>query len=94
MIEDQKKAKLKEVKSEPGVWHTIKFTLVGRVLTVEHDGEVILDAFEYPEGTLDMEPGSIQLQKHKNWDYDGDGNVSNCPIEFRNVFIKELDPVK
>jgi hypothetical protein len=100
MIEDQKKTKLKEVKAEPGIWHTIKLTLVGRVLTVEHDGELVLDAFEYPEGTLSMEPSSIGLQKHKNWDYDAEEaggdlsevvpNVSNCPIEFRNIFIKDL----
>jgi hypothetical protein len=90
MIDDQRKTKVKEIQSEPGIWHSIKITLVGRVLTVEHDGEVVLDAFEYPEGTLSMEPSGIGLQKHKNWDYNNDGNVSNCPIEFRNIFIKDL----
>ena len=91
MIEDQK-PKMKNIKSEVGVWHTIKLTLVGNILTVEHDGEVILDKFEYPQSWLGTEPSGIGLQKHKNWEYNG--KMSSCPIEFRNVFIRELDPGK
>ncbi len=87
MIEDQK-SKMKNVRSQIGVWHTIKLTLIDKILTVELDGEVILDEFEYPEGTLGTEPSGIGLQKHKNWEYNG--TMSNCPIEFRNVFIKEI----
>ena len=91
MIEDQR-SKIKNIRSEIGVWHTIKLTLVGRTLTVEHDGEIILDKFEYPEGRLSMEPSGIGLQKHENFEHDG--MMTSAPIEFRNVFIKELDPVK
>jgi hypothetical protein len=39
-----------------------------------------------------MEPSGIGLQKHENFEHDG--MMTSAPIEFRNVFIKELDPVK
>ena len=89
VTEDQH-PKVKHISPEIGVWHTIKLTLIGKTLSIEVDGEVILDEFEYPEGTLNLEPGIISLQKHKMWEYDG--KMSNCPIEYRNVFIKEIKP--
>ena len=84
--------KVKDIRPEIGVWHTIKLTMIGRTLSVEVDGEVIVDEFEYPDwpGMLSMEPSAIELQKHAMAEMEG--KMSDCPIEFRNVFIKEIEP--
>ena len=74
---------------EVGVWHTVKLTLIGRTLSAEYDGQVIHDRFEYPEGTISMEPAVIRLQKHIPQRIAGK-LYRECPIEFRNVFIKVL----
>ena len=80
------------INPEVGVWHTITLTVVGRNVTAKYDGEVILDGFEYPEGLLSMEPGPIGLQKHAATEPPGDGKTRDMPIEFRNIFIKEIKP--
>ena len=72
-----------------GVWHTVKLTLIGRTLSAEFDGHVIHDRFEYPEGTISMEPAPIRLQKHVPQTIAGK-SYKECPIEFRNIFIKEI----
>jgi len=74
---------------EIGVWHTVKLTVVGKTVTAEYDGEVILDGFQYPEWLLSMEPEPIRLQKHIRTEIAGE--MSDCPIEFCNVFIKEIE---
>jgi len=76
---------------EIGVWHTVKITLIGRTLSAEYDGHVMHDRFEYPEGTISLEPAPIRLQKHIPQTIAGT-LYKECPIEFRNVFIKELGP--
>ncbi|MDP7286357.1 MAG: DUF1080 domain-containing protein [Phycisphaerae bacterium] len=82
--------KVKHIDPEVGVWHTVKLRLVGKTLSAEYDGEVIIDKYEYPEGILSMEPSVIRLQKHTPAEIRG--QKSDCPIEFRNVFIKEIKP--
>ena len=79
---------------EVGVWHTVKLTVVGKTLTAELDGEIVLDRFEYPEGILSMKPGAISFQKHRFIDGDKPGEKNPCPIEFRNLFIKEIQAPK
>ncbi len=79
---------------EIGLWHTIKLTVVGKNLTAEYDGEVILDHFEYPEGILSTKPNTIRFQKHRFTDGDKPGEKNPCPIEYRNIFIKEIKPSK
>jgi hypothetical protein len=71
------------------VWHTVKLTLIGRTLSAEFDGHVIHDRFEYPEGTISMEPAPIRLQKHVPQTIAGK-LYKECPIEFCNIFIKEI----
>jgi len=90
-LTDDQLPKIKHVDPEIGAWHTVKLTVVGKTLTAELDGEVILDRFEYPEGILSTEPNAIRLQKHRFIDGDKPGEKNPCPIEFRNVFIKEID---
>jgi len=83
--------RIKRTAPKVEVWHTVKLTLVGKNLTAELDGEIIIDHFEYPKGILSMEPSAISLQKHRYWDWPG-GGKNPCPIEFRNIFIKEIEP--
>jgi hypothetical protein len=81
--------RVKGIRPEIGVWHTLELTLVGRTLSIEVDDEVILHEFEYPEGILSMEPSPIGLQKHVRQEVEG--TMSDMPIEFCNIFIKELN---
>ena len=69
----------------------------GRTLSAEYDGEVLHDNFVYHDWMLNMEPAPIRLQKHivtyGNTDMGRNlGEVNPCPIEYRNIFIKELGP--
>jgi len=82
---------VKYIDPKVGVWHTVKLTLIGKTVTAELDGEVILDKFEYPEGLLSLEPAIIRFQKHVFVNGDNLGEMNPCPIEFRNVFIKEIE---
>jgi len=81
---------VKYIDPEVGVWHTVKLTVIGKNLTAELDGEVILDRFEYPEGILSTKPNAIRFQKHRFTDGDKPGEKNPCPIEYRNIFIKEI----
>jgi hypothetical protein len=85
---------VKYIDPEIGLWHTVKLTVVGKNLTAELDGEIILDRFEYPEGILSMKPNAIRFQKHRFTDGDKPGEKNPCPIEYRNIFIKEIKPSK
>jgi len=85
---------VKYIDPEIGLWHTVKLTVVGKNLTAELDGEVILDHFEYPEGILSTKPNAIRFQKHRFTDGDKPGEKNPCPIEYRNIFIKEIKPSK
>ncbi len=73
-----------------GVWHTVKLTVIGKTLTAELDGEVIIDKYEYPDGILSTKPCAISFQKHRFTKGDKPGERNPCPIEFRNIFIKEI----
>jgi hypothetical protein len=76
-----------------GVWHTVKLTMQGRILSAEYDGEVLYDRFIYPDWMMNLEPAPIRLQKHVFFDDDDVlGKMNPCPIEYRNIFIKQLDP--
>ena len=81
---------IKSVKPKIGVWHTVKLTVIGKNVTAELDGEVILDRFEYPEGILSTKPNPIRFQKHRFTEGSKPGERNPCPIEFRNIFIKEI----
>ena len=82
---------VKYIDPEIGLWHTVKLTVVGKNLTAEIDEEVILDRFEYPEGILSTKPNAIRFQKHRFTDGDKPGEKNPCPIEYRNLFIKEIN---
>jgi len=58
-----------------GEWNTFKITMQGERLTVELNGEVVIHDAQLPKVPPE---GEIALQRH------GD------PVEFRNLFIKEL----
>ncbi len=85
---------VKYIDPEIGLWHTVKLTVVGKNLTAELDGEVILDRFEYPEGILSTKLNAIRFQKHRFTDGDKPGEKNPCPIEYRNIFIKEIESVE
>jgi len=83
---------VKHIEPEVGVWHTVKLTMQGRTFSAEYDGELIHDRFQYHDWMLNMEPAPIRLQKHKVVYGENLGQVNPCPIEYRNIFIKELEP--
>ena len=87
-LEKNEYPRVEHVRPKIGVWHTLKVTLVGKTLSIEVDGKMILREFEYPEGMLSMKPSAIGLQKHVRGKMNG--KMSDMPIEFRNIFIKEL----
>ena len=89
-LKEKEHPQVRRINPEVGVWHTVKLTVIGKTVTAEYDGEIILDRFEYPEGLLSMEPSVIRLQKHKMTEMNG--KMSDCPVEFRNLFIKEIKP--
>jgi hypothetical protein len=43
---------------------------------------------------MNMEPAPIRLQKHIVVHGDNLGKENPCPIEYRNIFIKELKSSK
>ena len=91
-LTDDQLPHVKYIDPEIGVWHTLKLTVVSKNLTAEYDGNVILDHFEYPEGILSSEPNAIRLQKHRFTEGGKPGEKNPCPIEYRNIFVKELKP--
>ena len=89
-LTEEQLPQVKYIDPEVGLWHTVKLTVVGKNLTAEYDGEVVLDHFEYPEGILSTKPNAIRFQKHRFTDGDKPGQRNPCPIEYRNIFIKEI----
>jgi len=94
---DKPYKQVRNIDPEVGVWHTVKLTMKGRTFSAEYDGEVIQDNFVYHDWMLNMEPAPIRLQKHivtyGNTDMGRNlGEVNPCPIEYRNIFIRELGP--
>ncbi len=91
-LEEEEKPHVRHIDPEVGVWHTVKLTIQGRTFSAEYDGEVLLDNFVYHDWMMNMEPAPIRLQKHIVVHGDNLGAENPCPIEYRNIFIKELEP--
>jgi hypothetical protein len=88
---EEEKPHVRHIDPEVGVWHKVKLTVVGRTIWAEFDEELILDGFTYHDWMLNMEPAPIRLQKHIVVHGDNLGAENPCPIEYRNIFIRELD---
>ncbi|HUU93890.1 MAG TPA: hypothetical protein VM238_22075, partial [Phycisphaerae bacterium] len=91
-LKEEEKPHVRHIDPEVGVWHTVKLTMKGRTFSAEYDGEVLYDNFEYHDWMMNMEPAPIRLQKHIVVDGDNLGKMNPCPIEYRNVFVRELKP--
>jgi len=91
-LKEEEKPHVRHIDPEVGVWHTVKLTMQGRTFSAEYDGEVILDSFEYHDWMMNTEPAPIRLQKHIVVHGDNVGKENPCPIEYRNIFVKELEP--
>ena len=89
-LKEEEKPHVRHIDPEVGVWHKVKITMRGRTITTEYDGEVILDKFTYHDWMINTEPAPIRLQKHIVVDGDNLGKMNPCPIEYRNIFIKEI----
>jgi acetyl esterase/lipase len=88
----EQEPQVRNIEPEVGVWNTVKLTMQGRTFSAEYDGEVILDRFRFHDWMMNMEPAPILLQKHMVVRGGSLGAENPCPIEYRNVFIKELKP--
>ena len=82
--------KVKRLDPEIGQWHTLKITMAGRTLSAELDGQVMIDQYEYPQWLLSTEAEQLRFQKHRYLENERTGKKNPCPIEFRNIFIKEI----
>ena len=82
--------RVNRVDPEIGDWHTVKITMAGRTISAELDGKMMIDRFEFPEWLLGTGPAPIRFQKHKFLENEKTGKKNPCPIEFRNLFIKEI----
>jgi len=91
---EEEKPHVRHIDPEVGIWHTVKLTMKGRTFSAEYDGEVLYDNFEYHDWMMNMEPAPIRLQKHIIVHGDNLGKENPCPIEYRNIFIKELKSSK
>jgi hypothetical protein len=91
-LKEEEKPHIRHIDPEVGIWHTVKLTMQGRTFSSEYDGEVLHDNFEYHDWMIDTEPAPIVLQKHIVVHGDNLGKENPCPIEYRNIFIKELGP--
>jgi len=91
-LKEEEKPHVRHIDPEVGVWHTVKLTMKGRTFSAEYDGEVLYDNFEYHDWMMNMEPAPIRLQKHIVVHGDNLGKENPCPIEYRNIFIKEIQP--
>lgn len=89
-LKEEEKPQVRHIDPEVGVWHTVKLTVQGRTLSAEYDGDVLIDCFKYHDWMLDTDPAPIRLQKHKVVHGENLGEENPCPIEYRNIFIKEL----
>ena len=91
-LKEEEKPHVRYIDPEVGVWHMVKLTLNGRTFSAEYDGEVLYDRFQYHDWMIHTEPAPIRLQKHKVVHGENLGAENPCPIEYRNIFIKELEP--
>ncbi|MCP4262577.1 MAG: DUF1080 domain-containing protein [Planctomycetes bacterium] len=93
-LKEEEKPHVRHIDPEVDVWHTVKLTMKGRIFSAEYDGDVLYDNFEYHDWMMNMEPAQIRLQKHIVVHGDNLGKENPCPIEYRNIFIKELKSSK
>jgi len=93
-LKEQEKPNVRHIDPEVGLWHTVKLTMQDRTFSAEYDGEVLLDKFEYHDWMINDEPAPIRLQKHIVVHGDNLGKENPCPIEYRNIFIKDLNSYK
>jgi len=91
-LKSEQEPQVRHIEPEVGLWHTVKLTMQGRTFSAEYDGEVILEKFQFHDWMMNMEPAPIALQKHMVVREGSLGAENPCPIEYRNVFIKELEP--
>ncbi len=71
-----------------GEWNAFLITMKGDHLTVELNGEKVLDNAELP-GVA--EKGPIALQHHGGYDSKTDTwNSASALVQFRNIYVKEL----
>jgi hypothetical protein len=89
-LKEEERPHVRHIDPEVGVWHTVKLTVQGRTLSAEYDGEVLYDKFQYHDWMMNMDSAPIRLQKHIVVHGDNLGKENPCPIEYRNIFIKEI----
>ncbi len=90
-LRESEKPRVRHIDPEVGAWHRVTITLQGRTITTELDGEVLLDRFTYHDWMISQEPAPIRLQKHIVVRGDNLGAENPCPIEYRNLFIREIE---
>lgn len=91
-LKEKDKPHVRHIDPEVGAWHKVKITMRGRTITTEYDGEVLLDKFKYHDWMINMAPAPIRLQKHIVVHGQNLGKENPCPIEYRNIFLKEIAP--
>jgi len=89
-LKEEERPHVRYIDPEVGVWHTVKLTMKGRTFSAEYDGEVLYDRFQFHDWMMNMEPTPIRLQKHIAVNGDNLGEMNPCPIEYRNIFVKEI----
>lgn len=70
-----------------GEWNTFIITMQGDRLTVNLNGQTVIESAQLPGVPTE---GPIGFQHHGGKDKDGNYNMSASLLQFRNVFIKEL----
>ncbi len=70
-----------------GEWNTFEITMKGDRLTVVLNGELIIENAQLPEVP---ETGPIALQHHGGMK-DGEYSPASSLVQFRNIYIKELE---
>ena len=72
---------------EIGEWNAIKIIAKGRRITVEQNGEVLVDADldNYVKEHAKRHPGILREKGHIGF------QSYNLRVEFRNIYIKPLD---
>ena len=71
-----------------GEWNTFEITMKGDRLTVVLNGQTVIDNVQLPEVPA---KGRIGLQHHGGMKPDGEWIPASSLMQFRNVFVKELN---
>ena len=71
-----------------GEWNTFHITMIGDRLTVDLNGQRVLDNAQLPDIP---EEGPLALQHHGGYDEEkGEWNGASSLVQFRNIKIKTL----